>query len=617
MKHSILDRTRFISLVLTIMIVLSIVAVPVSAGTQLTVTFDIKHDQVEARKMLDMINNIRLNDAWLWKSEDGDEKIQITGLSKLTYDYTLEKIAIQRAEELGKHYECGVRPDGSDFSKLEINDVNSFCECICSNVQSVNAAFAEFEEKNEPNHWQDNREALLSRDYSAIAIAHVKFGAKDFWVLEFGKTNSGAAKTTARTDTTKETMTFDSSDITFKTRINDGEKISLKVGENQDIPSFELYIVYGKKNSISIPGSECSCSWSSGDTDYLKVEGGKLIPLKVKANAKLIVNGTYQGVSFKGSTYVTVNQGSGSSGSSGSSTPAPATGTPTPGSSSGSGSSSGGSSSGGSSSGSSSTPKPATPTVVVTQDDPSADAITNFVRRVYRSVLGREGEEEGVNYWINALYNYQVSGADLAMQFVTSKEYKDKGTSNDEFVEMLYSAFFGRASDTDGKNYWLSQLSAGVSREEVANGFVNSKEWANTCAEYGIRSGGTQKPTVNINPTEDTYAFVERMYTKAFKRSSDSGGLEYWAGLLANYTTTGEAVALEFFMSPEMESYNLSDEEFLERLYLTFMDRESEADGRAFWLNEMKTMSRREVVQCFAKSEEFRLKCIKARILPC
>ena len=182
MKHSILDRTRFISLVLTIMIVLSIVAVPVSAGTQLTVTFDIKHDQVEARKMLDMINNIRLNDAWLWKSEDGDEKIQITGLSKLTYDYTLEKIAIQRAEELGKHYECGVRPDGSDFSKLEINDVNSFCECICSNVQSVNAAFAEFEEKNEPNHWQDNREALLSRDYSAIAIAHVKFGAKDFWV---------------------------------------------------------------------------------------------------------------------------------------------------------------------------------------------------------------------------------------------------------------------------------------------------------------------------------------------------------------------------------------------------------------------------------------------------
>ena len=621
MKHSILTKARFLSLVLTIIMVLGIVAVPVSAGTKLTINVKITYDQVEARKMLSSINNMRKNDAWLWKSSTGDEKENISGLSQLTYDYSLEKIAIQRAEELAQRFETGIRPDGSGFNTIKIDKVTSEGECICSGCSSVTSAFYYWEESNEPNHYQANRAMLLDSDFKAVGIAHVKYGDTDFWTLEFGSANSGTPKTTAKTGTSTKSITLDSDKDNYRLAVKIGEenKISMRVGDEIDMPKIYVKVVYGGESEIPISASDCSFTYEF-ESEYIDVSNGKIKALAKTPTTFLTIKGTYQGMSFSNAAIVVVmgassSSGSGSSGSSGSgSSGSSGSGTTTP---SGGSSSGSGSSSGGSSSGSGSSQNPAAPTVVVTQDDPTADAITNFVRRVYRSVLGREGEDEGVNYWINALYNYQVSGADLAMQFVTSKEYTDKGTSNDQFVEMLYSAFFGRASDTDGKNYWLSQLSGGVSREEVAKGFVNSKEWANTCAEYGIRSGGTQKPTVNIDPTADTYAFVERMYTKAFKRASDNGGLEYWSGLLANYTTTGEAVAMEFFMSPEMESYNLSDEEFLERLYLTFMDRESEPDGRAFWLNEMKTMSRREVVQCFAKSEEFRLKCIKARILPC
>ena len=152
---------------------------------------------------------------------------------------------------------------------------------------------------------------------------------------------------------------------------------------------------------------------------------------------------------------------------------------------------------------------------------------------------------------------------------------------------------------------------------EVANGFIYSQEWADTCAEYGIRSGGTLKPQVDIEPTDLTYAFVERMYTTAFKRSSDVDGCNYWAEKLANYEMTGESVGAFFFLSDEMDSYGLSDEEFVTRLYKTFMNRDPETEGYNYWVGVLRSgASRSSVVYGFTRSQEFVDKCIEARIVP-
>ena len=60
-----------------------------------------------------------------------------------------------------------------------------------------------------------------------------------------------------------------------------------------------------------------------------------------------------------------------------------------------------------------------------------------------------------------------------------------------------------------------------------------------------------------------------------------------------------------------------SDEEFVDRLYKTFMDRDAEPDGKAFWLKSLSDgVSRKEVVLGFTRSEEFVGKCISERILP-
>ena len=267
------------------------------------------------------------------------------------------------------------------------------------------------------------------------------------------------------------------------------------------------------------------------------------------------------------------------------------------------------------------TPVPETPAEPTKKPVPNNDStrqIKSFVERIYVYVLDREPEEGGSNFWTAQLYNFDNSGAEVAQGFIFSEEFVNRNTSNEEFVTILYKTFFGRDPEEEGMNFWLGQLSSGaMSRTDVANGFIFSQEWADTCAKYGIRSGGTTAPTINIEPTKLTRKFVERMYTTAMNRNYDEAGRDYWAGELANFRVSGEQVGASFFLSDEMNGFGLDDGEYINRLYLTFMDRAADDAGKSYWagfLSEGHT--RAEVVYGFTRSPEFVQKCIDARILP-
>ena len=270
----------------------------------------------------------------------------------------------------------------------------------------------------------------------------------------------------------------------------------------------------------------------------------------------------------------------------------------------------------------------ATPTVTAAPAKPTSDPeegktapkaqILAFVERIYTYVLDREPEEEGAAFWSEELWSFRRTGAEVAQGFIFSPEFENRKTTDEQFVTILYKTFFGRDPEEEGMNFWLNQLATGtMDRVTVANGFIYSQEWADTCASYGIRSGGDIKPSGTIEPTDLTYAFVERMYTTAMGRGYDEEGKQYWASALANFEITGEGVGASFFLSDEMNGFNLSDKDFLGRLYATFMDREADADGETYWLGLMASGTpRADIVLGFTRSPEFMDKCIEARILP-
>jgi len=56
-----------------------------------------------------------------------------------------------------------------------------------------------------------------------------------------------------------------------------------------------------------------------------------------------------------------------------------------------------------------------------------------------------------------------------------------------QYVETLYRALIGRPSDANGLAYWVNQLNSGVSRGAVFNGFAASHEFGNICRMLGIQ----------------------------------------------------------------------------------------------------------------------------------
>ncbi|MCD7770003.1 MAG: CAP domain-containing protein [Oscillospiraceae bacterium] len=163
--------------------------------------------QEEARSMLSLINAFRTgDDAWYWNDTD-TEKVYVTGLSELTYDYDLEQIAMQRAAELAISY-SHTRPDGSSCFSVKYNGITSAGENIWYSYSGSTAesAFYTFLEENQSYSGQGHRRLMLSDTKASVGIACVEINGCYYWVMEFGWSSYNATST-GNLDGTKEVTT--------------------------------------------------------------------------------------------------------------------------------------------------------------------------------------------------------------------------------------------------------------------------------------------------------------------------------------------------------------------------------------------------------------------------
>ena len=242
--------------------------------------------------------------------------------------------------------------------------------------------------------------------------------------------------------------------------------------------------------------------------------------------------------------------------------------------------------------------------------------VEGFVERLYSVALGRDSDREGRENWVIALETGCTTGADVARGFLYSPEFNNRNLSTNDFVTVLYRTFFGREPDQAGLDSWVSAIDGGTSREVVINGFIDSVEWANLCCRYDIISGGAAEPTVDREPNEATIDFATRLYTTCLNREADPEGLMAWARQLANQRDTGTGAARGFFFSEEFTRQNVSNDEFVNRLYRTFMGREADEAGFTAWVAQLDNgVSREEVFNGFAESPEFSRICASYGII--
>lgn len=231
----------FTALVLAISIIGVLPVVNAAADDTVKLSFDAPFNQTEARKMTKMINDFRQESGvWAW-NEDNTEKVLYPGLDKLTFDYELEKVAMQRAAELVAMY-SHTRPNGSTpwTAYTDSYKYSSKGENIAIGTTDMTAqeAFDLWREEAEPYAGQGHRRNMLNSGFTSVGIAHVYYNNCHYWVQEFS--NKVADDTETDPIDTKQNTELDilADNIQNTVLDTDTASIDLSKGDSVSVPVF-------------------------------------------------------------------------------------------------------------------------------------------------------------------------------------------------------------------------------------------------------------------------------------------------------------------------------------------------------------------------------------------
>lgn len=228
-----------------------------------------------ARNMLSMVNEFRTgDDAWYWDSSD-TEKIYVTGLGELTYDYELERVAMQRAAELA--FAWGhTRPNGERcFTAFPSSVLATSGENIAAGYgafDTTESAFIAWVEEDEPYDGQGHRRNMLYPYYTTIGIGCYKYDGAYYWVQEFSSVSSGTPSNPVTVPLSVEILKshISSLDAGSAIRMVSGESIALS-----DIP-LTLTSSEGTFQQ-AMPCEIDGITWTSSDASIVAISGGSAV----------------------------------------------------------------------------------------------------------------------------------------------------------------------------------------------------------------------------------------------------------------------------------------------------------------------------------------------------
>ena len=247
------------------------------------IPLSVTYHQSEARTMLEMINEFRTGDeAWAWNSDDS-EKVWYENLTELTYDYDLEKAAMQRAAEIAVSF-SHTRTDGSQcFTAYpDAFAYGASGENIAAGYTSAGSAFIAWREDDLPYYGQGHRRNMLGTSFRSVGIGCAEYNGRKYWVQEF----SSLVINTNPVDYDEEpvevkipvTKKLCQLQLLFEDAgYNSNPEAKLAVGESIGFPSVSAKVVYDGSDFADL--GEVT-EYEISDPDVIQVENGRLVALK-------------------------------------------------------------------------------------------------------------------------------------------------------------------------------------------------------------------------------------------------------------------------------------------------------------------------------------------------
>ncbi len=205
-------------------------------------------------------------------------------------------------------------------------------------------------------------------------------------------------------------------------------------------------------------------------------------------------------------------------------------------------------------------------------DRPLDDAIT----RLYEAGFARPPDPEGLAHWTSVVAN-GTSVSAVAATFLGTPEGREQfdGLDDAAFVAEVYRNVLGREPDEDGRRFWEGQMDGGLSRSSLLQQLADSGE--------NVARTGTSRPQTSEE------AWLGRIYGVVFDRLPDCEGARFW--LWASGNTSQRQIIGQFLDSPEFSDRygDLDDAAFIAELYKGVLGREADAQGLAFWREELES----------------------------
>lgn len=152
---------------------------------------------------------------------------------------------------------------------------------------------------------------------------------------------------------------------------------------------------------------------------------------------------------------------------------------------------------------------------------------SGYVQALYRNVLGRDGDAQGIDQWTRALDNGGYSKAKVLRSFAQSDENLTRtlpvaGSKDESQIARLYQAAFNREPDVDGLRASTKALHNGLSASKIADNLIASDE----AARAGLSS-------------QD---FVSHLYENVLHRAPDAAGAAQWQKALDSGMSKGDVL---------------------------------------------------------------------------
>ena len=187
---------------------------------------------------------------------------------------------------------------------------------------------------------------------------------------------------------------------------------------------------------------------------------------------------------------------------------------------------------------------------------------TTQVNQAFLGLLGRPATGAEA-----AKFAGQLDAATLAQTLLTDASFKNElsvetlsfkavdllNTDPAAFVESLYTALLGRASDAEGKAFWLSVAGATPNRADVVAQFIAAVQSQEGTADANAFA------TIQAEDKALASAWVESLYNNLAGRASDAEGLDFWTNAIVSFTMTPAQVAASFAAALALQGNTTED----------------------------------------------------------